>query len=1050
MNKRTITYLSLIAILSLTFGFLDTPYAKQKGLIPSLPESFAEQKINLGLDLQGGSQLDYKIDLRRVEPQDQEQIIEGVLQVINKRVNALGVSEPNIYRSQVGDEEHIVVELAGIKDLEQAKALVGKTIQLEFKEENTAPLSEQDFAAIEKQAETAFNRIQKEEAFEVVAEEESLAYPGKVNYMKASEDSYDFKSVLPDEYFPYIDQTSVESVVPKLIKATDGYTIDATGNLKALEGYFVIKVLDRREGEKNQHEDKEVKASHVLIAYSGAERADANVTRTEEEAKALAEEIQQKAASEEDFGALVQEYSDEAGSDESKGDLGFFKPGVMSKNFEDAAFALEKDQISEVVETEFGFHVIKVTDIKPEVNTTVTETEYKLEKLFYSTAQDPWKATELTGTYFKRAEVAFNQSYVPYVSIEFTDEGGKLFESLTEKNVNKKIAIFVGGELISAPNVNEKITGGKAQITGSFSIEEASNLARDLNTGAIPAPIVLVGQYTIGASLGQEAMENSMKAGLLGLAILAVCMVLYYRFFGLLADVALVIYALTLMFFIKIALPMGIAIILSLILFGVLVSKILKNKDSGWEKLISFFVACFALFFMSYMFANAIVLTLAGVAGVVLSIGMAVDANILIFERIREELRNKRPLDSAIEVGFERAWSSIRDSNFSSLITTAILMYVGTSIIKGFAVNLALGILISMFTAITITKTFLKSIVGTWIAKNDFLMGVPKKPHGDWKIVPRRKIWFAISGLLLVIGLLAIPGYGLKFGMDFTGGTLMELKFEEPVTAEKLIESVKTAEGELKAAQPAVAEENATTEEGIVEFGEPVVVSSGENSFIIRMKHLSSETHDQLVQKLQTSIGSFEEIRYSTIGATIGNTMKQKALTALILAVVMMVLYIAFAFRQIPKEIGPWRFGIAAIIALIHDIFITLGFYALLGHWTGAEVDALFVTAILTIIGFSVHDTIVVFDRIREKLKHQKRGESFEHVADLALNETLARSVNTSLSAIITVSILALFGAQSIQHFLLTLVVGFTMGTYSSIFVATPLLVSWHNQNNKK
>ena|SRR3989338_1885541 len=178
--------------------------------------------------------------------------------------------------------------------------------------------------------------------------------------------------------------------------------------------------------------------------------------------------------------------------------------------------------------------------------------------------------------------------------------------------------------------------------------------------------------------------------------------------------------------------------------------------------------------------------------------------------------------------------------------------------------------------------------------------------------------------------------------------------------------------------------------------------------------------------------------------------MKQKALTALILAVVMMVLYIAFAFRQIPKEIGPWRFGIAAIIALIHDIFITLGFYALLGHWTGAEVDALFVTAILTIIGFSVHDTIVVFDRIREKLKHQKRGESFEHVADLALNETLARSVNTSLSAIITVSILALFGAQSIQHFLLTLVVGFTMGTYSSIFVATPLLVSWHNQNNKK
>ncbi|KKR25582.1 MAG: protein-export membrane protein SecD, SecD/SecF fusion protein, partial [Candidatus Peregrinibacteria bacterium GW2011_GWE2_39_6] len=672
-----------------------------------------------------------------------------------------------------------------------------------------------------------------------------------------------------------------------------------------------------------------------------------------------------------------------------------------------------------------------LADIKDE---KVKEMEYRLEKLFFSTAPDPWKQTELTGEYFKHADVAFTQTYSPYVAIEFTTEGGKLFEQLTERNVNKRLAIFVGGQLISAPNVNEKISGGRAQITGNFSVEDATNLARDLNTGAIPAPIVLVGQYTIGASLGHDALNSSVKAGIVGLIILALFMIVYYRFLGFLANIALLIYALALIFFIKIALPLWLALIIGLVIFGFLVSAILRSKDSGWEKFISFAVACFVLFFITFVLATPIVLTLAGVAGVVLSIGMAVDANILIFERIREELRNKRPLSGAIEIGFERAWSSIRDSNFSSLITTAILIYFG-------------------FTAITITRTFLRLMVGTSLANNQFLLGVPKTPHPALRIVQNRKIWFGFSGILIIIALIALPLNGLKFGLDFTGGTLMEIQFNQPVETKDVTDTLKEVENKLLTSQVTqqqpldISPEDETI---LINFGEPIVVSSGENSVIVRLKHISNETHDAISAAFTEKFGTFEETRYTTIGPTIGQTMKTKAVIALGMALLMMVVYIAFAFRKVPRELNPWRFGLTAIAALAHDLTITVGVFVILGKVFGVEIDALFITALLTILGFSVHDTIVVFDRIRENLKLQQKGETFEEVANRAVNETLARSINTSASTLFTILALFALGAGSIHYFLLALIVGLVSGTYSSIFTATPLLVAWDKWKPKK
>lgn len=1095
MRKQIIGKIIVIALMALILGFFNLPHETLSKLIPQGEDFFSKQKIHLGLDLQGGTQLDYKIDLRKVDSKDQKAITEGVKTIIEKRVNSLGVAEPNIYTSQIADEHHIIVELAGIKDLEEAKKAVGKVIQLEFKEEKTEiePEKKED---IRNRAQEALDKILAGEDFKVIGEEDQQAFAGKVTY--SEQDKYFFSDELVNEKLKeIIFEKEIGEVIPELIEITEQdaeYTYTEAGQLKPNTGFATYKLLDKIEEDREIKHEKEVKTSHILITYQGTPAAEEDLTRTEEEAKTRAQEVLEKAKSGEDFDSLAKEYSDDKSNKETGGKLEepVKKDGGYVQEFTDGALALENvGDLSDLVKSEFGYHIIKADEITPESSETKLDTKVKYARIFYSTLPDPWKETGLTGKNFKHADVQFNQAYQPYVSIEFDDEGGKLFEEITERNVNKPVAIFVGGQLISAPNVNEKISGGRAQISGNFDLDEATQLARDLNTGAIPAPITLAGQYTIGATLGQDALNKSLKAGAIGLILLAIYMLLYYKLPGLLANAALFIYAIILLFLIKVSLPLYAALGIATVLFIILLSRILKSDDSGWEKLISFVLACFVLFFLTFLLSTSLVLTLAGIAGIILSIGMAVDANVLIFERIKEELRAKRPLSSAIDVGFERAWTSIRDSNFSSLITCAILLYFGTSIIKGFAFNLATGILVSMFTAITITKTFLRAFVGTKTGEKLHLFGYSEKEkRKPLQIVKNSKRWFSLSGALIAISLISIIIFGIKPGLDFTGGTLIEVKFNQEVSIKDVNNVISQVEkGEIDNS-PAIIEEKSEeatdetleepaaaadetleepaageTEEPTIEiteeaevivnqadldFGKPVIIPSGENSFIIRMKHIDSDTHDLLINQFKKSFGELEEPRYTTVGPVIGKTLAKKAVFALGLAIIMIILYIAFAFRRVPKHVNPWRFGLCAVAALVHDIMLTVGLFSILGVLMNVEIDALFITALLTIMGFSVHDTIVVFDRIRENLKYQKRGEDFDDVTNAALNQTMVRSINTSISTLFTITALFILGAASIKFFTLALVWGTIVGTYSSIFTASPVLAAWRRWKRKK
>jgi SecD/SecF fusion protein len=581
-----------------------------------------------------------------------------------------------------------------------------------------------------------------------------------------------------------------------------------------------------------------------------------------------------------------------------------------------------------------------------------------------------------------------------------TSEGGEKFGEHSGASIGRYLCIVLDKVVLSCPVIQARIDTNGTITLGNNDLTSAQALAIQLRYGSLPVALDVIENRTVGPTLGQDSVQRSVRAGTIGLIVVVLFMLVYYRLPGVVAGLALVLYGL---------------------------------MNFGLYKLLP------------------VTLTLPAVTGFILSVGMAVDANILVFERMKEELRSGRSMNRSMELGFIRAWPSIRDSAISTLITCVILFWFGSnfgaSVVKGFAITLALGVITNIFTAVTVTRALLRFMValaGEGLEKNSFLMGFNLESQGQapglvtglMDIVGQRKLYFVFSMITILLGIGAMVAsfvdYGspLKLSVDFTSGSLMELQFAETVPPE----DVRQVFANYQYVDP---ETNVP-----IEFKDTDVTTAeqlGQETILIRSKFLQEDIHTEILQEIRTEIGDFTELRFDSVGPAIGQEVGRAGGFAVLIASIAILLFLMFAFRLVAN---PFRYGMAAVVAMAHDILVTAGVFALCGIFLGWEVDALFLTAILTVIGYSVHDTIIVFDRLRENVP-LRRGESFEVVCNRSILETLNRSIVTSLSTMFVVISILVFGGSTIQQFVAILLLGIVSGTYSSIFIAVPLLVAW-------
>ncbi len=623
--------------------------------------------FNLGLDLQGGAHLVYQADTTVIDADDRADSVEGVRDVIERRVRGgLGVGEPLVQTTKVGKDYRIIVELPGIKDVSTAIKMIGETPTLEFKEESNEPA--RALTDAERKEMNDYNTDARTKANNALTDAKKSGSDFSTLVGKYSEDIDIIKN--GSGSLGYLDG----AVYPEIYKWAATVKDGEVGKdlITTVGGYNVVKRISSKDN------GVEVNASHILICYKGASRCDNPIYNTKEEAKKKADELK-KQATVKNFVELAKKNSTEPNADTTAGELGWFSKGAMVANFETEVFKMSTGTISNVIETEFGYHIIYKKDQR-------AKKTYQVYRILIKTKSatdmvpplEKWKSSGLSGKQLKRAEVVQDQqSSQIQVSLNFDSEGTKLFADITKKNIGKNVAIFLDGQPISTPRVNEQISSGRAVITGGFTLNDAQLLARRLNSGALPVPITLISQQTVDATLGADSLDKSSKAALFGLLLVIIFMIVYYRIPGIISAFALGIYA-----------------ILTLAIF----------------KLVG------------------VTLTLSGIAGLILSLGMAVDANVLIFERLKEELKSKRSLRASIEDAFKRAWTSIRDGNITTLISAVFLIWFGTGFVQGFAVTLAIGVLSSMFTAIILTKVIMR-FSSYWFSEdgNRFYLGFKKK-----------------------------------------------------------------------------------------------------------------------------------------------------------------------------------------------------------------------------------------------------------------------------------------------------------------------------------
>ncbi|MBN1522001.1 MAG: protein translocase subunit SecD [Candidatus Aureabacteria bacterium] len=574
---------------------------------------------------------------------------------------------------------------------------------------------------------------------------------------------------------------------------------------------------------------------------------------------------------------------------------------------------------------------------------------------------------ELTGKYLAKAKSVFGGSFnEPMVGFEFDSEGSRRFALVTKENKGERLAILLDGLVISAPVIKDVIHK-EGVIKGSMTVERAKEIALLLTSGALPAPVEIISETTVSPTLGADSIRKGIYAAVYGLIAVVMFMALYYLLAGFIADFALLLNL--------------------VILIGVL----------------AFFDAT---------------ITLPGIAGIILTIGMSVDANVLIFERIREEQKAGKKIKTAISHGYNRAFRTILDANLTTLLTALILYWKGTGPIKGFGVTLSVGIATSMFTALFVTRAVFDSLTSSLKMENLKMLqffSEPKIPFLSF-----RKLAYIFSIVLIAGGLFVFFIRGdEKYGIDFTGGTVVQVKFDEKIKIEDLRDMLKK-----------------------VGLGKSTIQYFGIDKTTVIIKTSMQQVNAvQDVIKENLKEKSFSVERVEQIGPAIGKELRTSALVAFTLAILGILLYITWRFE--------FRFAIAAIIALVHDVLVTAGAVAVLGYFTGREINLPVIAALLTIIGYSLNDTIVVFDRIREDLKLMKQ-ESYENIINISINQTLSRTLLTSLTTLFVVLCLYLFGGVVINGFAFTLLIGIIIGTYSSIFIASPLLFEWQKKLSTK
>jgi len=874
------------------------------GLIAASFAVIATKKTSLGLDLKGGVELVYKAEPTAQSPVVTAAALQRTVDVMNNRVNQLGVSQPQIQTSG-GD---IDVQLPDVHNVAQAEQEVGTTARLEF--------YDWEANALTPNGKTVASQLVLQDPSAVAISQAGGGAPG-TNSSAAGAMSF-YQAVELASKQPY------EKSADNAQIGNQYYLFGAPGS-SACKAFYAANTITN----KNPDASAYCLIASINSVPQGTPRATA------------VQELEQGLSSAETHGTQVK----------------VVHRGTVVLEAVPASFT-QGDWPA------FGSPAAGYFVLKDHV------------ALFGNEITNPAASTDQNGS--------------PDVTFGFTGPGANAFQKVTAAIALRGEQTSIGGsatyqhfavaldnQLVTVPSINWQQyaqgipTGGGSEITGGFTANTASQLANELRLGALPVKLVQISESQVSATLGEQALHQGLIAGLIGLGIVMIFLIAYYRLLGVIAVAGLVAYG---------------------------------------------------IYFFALIKLIPITLSLAGIAGLILTIGVAADANIVIFERVKEEIRAGRSVRQGIATGYRKGLTAIIDANVVTIITAFILFVLATSDVKGFAFTLGIGVFVSLFTAVLATQSILLTLGDSKSIQSPSALGAGgKKRAWTFDFMGKSRYFFTMSGVILLIGALAIGGRGLNLGIDFTSGTQVSFGLEKAATT-----------NDIKALLQGVGAGDATVQ---AVKGDKAL---GQYGFQIQSKYLQKGAYEKLRGELQSDYGikgGPNALNSSSVGPSFGSSVTKSAVIAIIISLIIISLYVALRFD--------WKFAVPTLIALMHDILISVGVYAL----TGRVVTADTVAAILTILGYSLYDTIIVFDRVRENIPRMPRA-AFSQIVNRSMAEVLTRSLATTSCTLLPIIALLIFGGSTLKDFAFALLIGVASGAYSSIFIASPVLMHWKEREH--